>query len=476
MTKNNVRLISSRLQRAQNNPSSIFKKRVCAYCRVSTLNDEQFGSFELQCSYYTEYINNNPEWQLVEIYADHGISGTTTANRNNFKKMIQDCKDGKIDLIITKSISRFARNTLDCLNYVRDLKSLINPVGVIFEKENIDTLNEKSEILLTILSSVAQEESRNISENIKWAIQKKYQAGIPRCPTVFLYGYDTDENNEMVIVPHEAEVIKRIYSEYLAGSGVSNIAKGLCADKIITIKKGKWHKSSVLRILKNEKYCGDVIMQKIYTPDHITHKPKPNNGERTRYYLQDNHPAIIDRELWNKVQDERNRRRENAFADDVDKRIGYSTISSLSNTLFCGFCGQPLIRTTQYKSKEARNIYTWQCRAAGKKACRECGYEKCISKLQHDEIIKTAFNNMLFQLKKRYDKLTQKPENYRLLELLDNISEETKFNDNYYKELVLKGIVYDTGKIEFTLQNGVKCTVAFTPHYKAADYRKRKVM
>ena len=251
--------------------AEIPKKRVCAYCRVSTDQEDQQSSYELQVKYYESFIRQNELWEFSGIYADEGITGTSTKNRTQFQKMIEDCKNGKIDMIITKSISRFARNTLDCLNYVRMLKALPSPVGVYFEKENIDTLDAKSELLLTILSSIAQDESRNISENVRWSIQRRFQQGKAHCPTAFFLGYDTDEKGNLVINEEQAATVRRIYKEFLEGNGTNKIAKGLTEDKVKTGKGNTvWSANSVYRILRNEKYCGDILMQKRVTLDFDT--------------------------------------------------------------------------------------------------------------------------------------------------------------------------------------------------------------
>jgi len=211
--------------------------------------------------------------------------------------MIDDCKRGKIDRIITKSISRFARNTLDCLGYIRELKMLNPPVGIYFEKEKLDTLDPKNELLLTILSSLAQEESRSTSENIKWSIQKRFQAGKARCPTQFLIGYDKDEYGNMVIDEEEAKIVRRIFREYMAGKGAKLIANELKEEGVPSGRGGSnWGKTSILHMLKNEKYCGDVLMQKNITVDFLTHKQIENKGQMPQYYIENHHPAIIPKE------------------------------------------------------------------------------------------------------------------------------------------------------------------------------------
>lgn len=254
------------------------KTRVCAYCRVSTDNKEQESSYESQVFYYTNYINSRSDWTLVDIYADDGISGTSTAKREDFKRMIQDCMDGKIDMIITKSISRFARNTLDCLDYVRRLKE--KGIAVFFEKENINTLDSKGEVLLSILSSLAQDESRNISENTRWGIVRQFEKGRVLVNTTRFLGYDKNEAGELIINEEEAKIVRRIFREYLEGKSYNAIAKGLMKDGIKTVTGNpKWWDSTISGILENEKYYGDALLQKTITVDFLRHKRVDNKGQ-----------------------------------------------------------------------------------------------------------------------------------------------------------------------------------------------------
>lgn len=278
------------------------KKKVCAYCRVSTDEDAQLSSYELQVQYYQEYINSHPDWELVDVYADEGITGTSTKKRESFKRMIKDCEAGKIDYIVTKSISRFARNVLDCLSNVRKLKSLPQRVGVYFEKERMDTLGDKSEFTLSVLSSIAQEESRSISTNISWAIKRRFERGIPLCPTGLLLGYDTDEEGEMFIVRKEAEIVRMIFERYIAGMSFQDIAEMLNQLGYETIKGNRWSDGAVRGILVNEKYCGDVLNQKTFTEDYLTHRAVKNNGQREKYYIRDHHTPIVSREVYDEAQ------------------------------------------------------------------------------------------------------------------------------------------------------------------------------
>ncbi len=278
------------------------KKRVAAYCRVSTDQEAQETSLEEQMAHFNTVIAEHPDWELAGIYADEGISGTQVKHRVQFQQMIEDAKAKKIDLILTKSISRFARNVVDCLTNIRLLRSLRPPVSVYFDKERLDSLDEKAEVFLTMLASFAQEESRSISTNIKWATRSRMKAGTQKVSTTSLLGYDTDDDGEMVIVTREAEVVRTIFTSFIKGMHPAEIAEKLNALEIRTVKNNLWRSKSIKNILRNEKYCGDVLMQKTYTIDCLTHKTKKNEGEVEQYFIPDHHPAIVDRETWDKAQ------------------------------------------------------------------------------------------------------------------------------------------------------------------------------
>lgn len=304
--------------------------RVAAYCRVSTDQEAQASSYELQIQYYTDYITRNPEWVLAGIYADEGISATNVTKRVEFQRMIADCKDGKIDMVLTKDIRRFARNTLDCISYVRQLRSLDPPVAVYFEDEHLNTLDRRNEAFIALLSSVAQGESENKSEAIKWSLKRRFANGLPLCPTWALLGYTTDEFGNMVIVPSEAEIVTFIYESYLEGWTTTEIAAKLTESGIPTVKGlDVWPVGSVYCILRNEKYCGDVLMQKTFTPDCLTHRTVKNRGQERQYRLRDHHPAIVSRENWQTVQEMLSsgcRRRKTKRAEKAISRIHIKTI------------------------------------------------------------------------------------------------------------------------------------------------------
>ncbi len=279
------------------------KLRVCAYCRVSTDMDTQALSYELQVQNYTEYITSNDEWEFAGIYADRGISGTSLKHRDEFNRMIADCRAGKIDLIITKAVTRFARNVLDCISTIRMLKQLDPPVGVFFETERINTLDTTSETYLGLISLFAQGESESKSESLKWSYIRRWRRGTGIYPTWSLIGYDTDEDGKWVIVEEEAELVKIIYDMYLTGHSSPQIAEILTRSGIPTsTNKQVWSSGAVLGILRNEKYCGDVLCQKTISMDIFTHKAVKNTGQKPQYFIEGHHEAIIDKDDWLKVQ------------------------------------------------------------------------------------------------------------------------------------------------------------------------------
>ena len=309
-TAKNITVIPATLNKHTGLPTKkAYRRRVAAYARVSTDSEEQQTSYEAQVDYYTQYIRSKPEWEFVGVYTDEGISATNTKKRDGFNRMIQDALDGKIDLILTKSVSRFARNTVDSLTTVRRLKDA--GVEVYFEKENIWTLDSKGELLITIMSSLAQEESRSISENVTWGQRKRFADGKVTMPYRSFLGYRKGADGNPEIVPEEAAIVQRIYAMFMQGKTTSAIAKILTAEGIPTPGgKAKWAVSTVESILKNEKYKGDAILQKSFTVDFLQKKMKRNEGEVPQYYVRNSHPAIIEPEEWDLVQAEMARRKE----------------------------------------------------------------------------------------------------------------------------------------------------------------------
>ncbi len=292
-------------------PESEKKKlRVCAYCRVSTDEDTQASSYELQVQNYTKMIQENEEWEFAGIFADEGISGTSVHRRENFLRMIEKCKAGEIDLIITKQVSRFARNVLDSLNYIFMLRRLDPPVGVYFETEKLNTLDKSSDMVITVLSLVAQSESEQKSNSLKWSFKRRRAQGLGIYPNWALLGYTLDAQKEWEIVEDEAEVIRTIYNLYLEGYSSGQIAKMLTNSGIPTVKGlPVWRSGSVLGILRNEKYCGDALCQKTVTVDLFTHKSVKNNGLEPQYFIEGHHIPIIEKRDWQLAQEIRTERR-----------------------------------------------------------------------------------------------------------------------------------------------------------------------
>lgn len=339
--------------RAQEKP----KLRVAAYCRVSTDSDEQATSYEAQVEHYTQFIKKNSEWELAGIFADDGISGTNTKKREEFNRMIEECMVGNIDMIITKSISRFARNTLDCLKFIRELKE--KNIPVFFEKENINTMDSKGEVLLTIMASLAQQESQSLSQNVKLGLQYRYQNGEVQVNHNRFLGYTKDEEGNLVIDPVEAEVVKRIYCEYLEGASLAQIGKSLEVDGILTAAgKAKWRPETLKKILQNEKYIGDALLQKTYTVDFLTKKRVKNNGIVPQYYVENNHEAIIPRNLYMQVKEEMVRRGNLHSGENRKKRV-YSSKYALSSIVYCPRCGD-IYRRISWNNR-GKHSFVWRC-------------------------------------------------------------------------------------------------------------------
>jgi len=368
------------------------KLRVAAYCRVSTDSDEQETSYDAQVTHYTEYIQKNPEWELAGIFADDGISGTNTKKRTEFKRMIDECMAGNIDMIITKSISRFARNTLDCLQYIRQLKD--KNIPVYFEKESINTMDAKGEVLITIMASLAQQESQSLSQNVKLGLQYRYQQGKVQVNYNRFLGYTKDKDGHLVIDPEQAEIVKRIYREYLEGSSMDKIAAGLMADGILTgAGKEKWHTSTINKILRNEKYMGDALLQKTYTTDFLTKKRIKNNGTVPQYYVEGDHEAIIPKDLFMQVQAELVRRRV-VHVSPTGKKRSFSCNHCFAQMVFCGDCGE-LYRRVHWNNHGCKSI-VWRCisRLEPGSADTNCT-NRTVNELLLQEVTVTAINQIL---------------------------------------------------------------------------------
>lgn len=348
-------------------------KRVAAYCRVSTDREEQEHSFETQKAMYTEMIMMKPTWQMAGIYADEGITGTVAKKRPGFMKMIEDCRKGKIDMIVTKSVSRFSRNNLDCLMYVRELKQLGIPI--IFEKEGINTIQVSSELLLTLFGALSQAESESISMNVKLGIRQSLKNGNVRFSYKTFLGYRKGADGQPEIVPEQADIVRRIYNDFLAGATYLEIAKRLTEENVPTMGGGnRWFSERIKSILKNEKYKGDALLQKTYITDPISKRVKKNNGELPMYYVENSHPAIIERRIFDSVQEEIARRagKKKVKQTGTKTELGrYSGKYALTELLYCGECGTPYRRCTW--SRDGKKKIVWRCVSRldyGKKYCK----------------------------------------------------------------------------------------------------------
>jgi len=363
------------------------QKRVAAYCRVSTDSEEQLTSYQNQMKVYTEMIAANKEWRFAGLYADEGISGTRADKRPRFKQMIKDCLDGKIDYIITKSVSRFARNTVDCLDTVRMLKA--KGIGVFFEEQNIDTLKSDSELYLVIYAGFAQSESESISKNITWSFRKNFEDG----KVVFMYkkflGYKKGEDGNPEIVPYEAEIVEKIFNMFLAGMTIPTISEKMKeANYEIPGKKFSFSAHMIQSMLRNERYCGDCILQKTVTVDCISKTRKVNQGEAPMYIVENNHPAIISREMFNRTQEELSRRQTIKPQSETSlTATGRYSKYALTNVLKCGECGTRFRRVTWTSHNQTRVV--WRCinrLENGKKYCPDSLTVQ--EKALHDAIVR----------------------------------------------------------------------------------------
>lgn len=421
--------------------------RVAAYCRVSTGDECQQTSYDRQKHSYTRLISEHPGWSLAGIYADNDASGTNTGRRIDFQRMIADCQTGKIDYIITKSISRFARNTVDTLNHVRMLKKLSPSVGIFFEKENVDTLDASGELLLTILSALAQDESRSISDNVRWAYSKKFQAGIAHCNLKGMMGYDKGKDGQWIINESQAGTIRLIYDLYLSGESACRIARELNARQIHTLFGKLWDAGAIMRVLRNEKYTGDCELQKTIVKDFLTHRSCKNCGEAPRYYVRNHHSPIVSREKWDRVQvmiaELAGTRR--SGAPNAENSAAQRSVPVKGQTFYNLYCGEPSGENTKpcggafhrcVYNRPARNYsderslisealrtgtdltgemgetyrYTfavWRCssRYGTKKDGRiiRSGDEACTAPILYETALEQSFMEMLYRLKRDYE-------------------------------------------------------------------------
>ncbi len=385
-----VRTIPATVQRLAPSVPLRARLRVAAYARVSTDEEEQLSSYEAQVDYYTRCIQSNPEWSFVEVYADEGLSGTNTRKRRNFNRMIDDALAGKIDRIVTKSVSRFARNTVDTLTTIRKLKE--KGVGVTFEKENIDTLDSKGELLITIMSSLAQEESRSISENVTWGWRKRISDGKVSVAYSRFLGYEKGGDGSMQVVESEAKIVRQIYGMFLDGQTPSGIAAFLTKQRVPTpAGREKWQSSTVKSILTNEKYKGDALLQKTFTVDFLSKKAKLNEGEVPQYYVEKSHPAIVSPEVFDLAQYEMKRR--------AKKGRHTSAAGVFSDKLVCGECGA-VYGSKVWHSTDAYRTVIWRCNEKYAVKGRPCP-----SPHLRDEEIQNAFVQAVNPVMERKDEI-----------------------------------------------------------------------
>lgn len=442
--------------------SMAVRKRVAAYARVSTNTEEQLTSYEAQVDYYTRYIQSKDEWEFVKVYTDEGISATSTKKRDGFNDMVKDALAGKIDLIITKSVSRFARNTVDTLTTVRKLKE--KGVEVYFEKENIYTLDSKGELLITIMSSLAQEESRSISENVTWGQRKRFADGKVSLPYKRFLGYKKGPDGLPAIVEEEAEIVRLIYRLFLYGKSPSFIASMLTDEGILTPGgKAKWRPNLVISILTNEKYKGDAILQKKFTVDFLTKKQKVNEGEVPQYYVANSHPAIIEPEIFDLVQYELKQRKESGRWT--------SSAHCFSGKIFCGECGG-LYGSKVWHSNDQYRRMIWQCNE------KHRGSEKCCATHLTDEQIQAgflaAFNRLLdnkAEILAAYDEII------RILTdntALDAESAELQSECDVVMELTQK-CVQENAQTALNQEEYQRRYIALTERYAAARARMTEI-
>lgn len=428
------------------------KRRVAAYARVSTDHEEQHSSYEAQVDYYTAYINSREEWEFVAVYADEGITGCNTNKRDGFKKMVEDALSGYIDLILTKSVSRFARNTVDSLTTIRKLKE--NQVECYFEKENIWTFDGRGELLLTIMSSLAQEESRSISENCTWGQRKRFADGKVTVPFGRFLGYDRGNDGNLVVNEEEAKVVRQIYGLFLQGRSPYAIARRLTEKGILSPGgKTRWSQSTVKSILTNEKYKGDALLQKGYTVDFLTKKKKANRGELPQYYVEGNHEAIISSSVFQKVQmmmAVRSRQQKRQSSGDL-----------LAGKIKCGDCGGwygPKV----WHSNDAYRRVVWQCnhKFGGEKKCTT----PHLTEKQIKEFFVRVVNLLLRENREKAGKLRAagiREENGLRQQNgeIPHIYEE--FDEDDWRSLVDYVTVFSREDIRFTFWDGREICIGF---------------
>ena len=394
MQKNTPKVITLPARKKESQ-STERQLRVAAYCRVSTKEEDQLNSYEAQKTYYTDKIMANPKWTMADIFADEGITGTSAKKREDFMRMMRWCKQGKIDLILTKSVSRFSRNTVDCLNYIRMLKSL--GISVYFEKENINSMDESTELMLTMMGAFAQAESESISGNIRAGKRYAMQRGEASIQYKHLYAYEKGADNKPKIIPEQAVIVREIYDQFLRGASLRMIQKDLERRQIPNAVGGqKWTDSAVRGILTNEKYVGDVLMQKTFRQDCISRKIVRNTGQLPMYLVQNHHEAIVDRKTFDAAQAELARR--NALPGTTQKstpsgRSCYSPKYALSGRVICGECGTPYRRCTW--SNHGKKHVVWRCISRMDYGRRYCHDSPSVDEQQLQQAILRTINGVM---------------------------------------------------------------------------------
>lgn len=437
---------------------------MAAYCRVSTEQDEQLSSYENQINYYTNYINSNSKYELAGIYADEGISGTDTKKRKEFKRMINDCEKGKIDRVIVKSISRFSRNTLDCINYIRQLKDL--GIGITFEKENIDTMQASGELMLTIMSSLAQDESRSISDNCTWGIRRRFEQGRVSVNTKKFLGYDRGKDGNLVINEEQAQTVRLIYEKYLSGRNYFSIARELNEAQIPGWNgKVNWMASTIEKMLYNEKYKGDALLQKTFTENYLTKKRSKNEGQLAQYYVEANHQPIVEPGIWEAVQLERERRR--TFMEKHHIKAFSTNIESnpFASKVICGECGEPFGRK-KWITRQGSPRSVWQCNARYKVK----GVLGCDNRHIDESTLETAYVKAWGKLMEQKENCQTKWERqlkgknplvaYRAKTMMEYSQKEiTEFDTEQMHQTLECILIYETGKLKVRFLDGENVTI-----------------
>lgn len=463
MAKHITTIPATRSRYTANPIHSRKKRRVAGYARVSTDMADQQTSYAAQCDYYTHYIQNRADWEFVGLYSDEGISATSIRHRTGFNRMIADALAGKIDLIVTKSVSRFARNTVDSLSTIRQLKD--NGIECYFEKENIWTFDSKGELLITIMSSLAQEESRSISENCTWGVRKRFADGKVSVPFRRFLGYDRGEDGNLVINEQQAKIVRRIYGLFLQGRSPCQIAR-LLTEHGVPTPGGKtvWSKTVVRSILTNEKYKGDALLQKVYTTDFLSKKKKKNEGEVPQYYVRGNHEAIIPPAVFDCVQTQ------------MQSRSGHnrqSSVSIFSGKIKCGDCGSWYGSKVWHSNNPYRKV-VWQCnhKFDGDAICSTPHLdEKTIQKLfikalhrlgTEKDIVISGLEEIAHTVLQHGAPEAQRKMIARFLEELQNLPEITdRFDEDAWYALVDCITVHSRDDVRFTFRNGEEIVVSF---------------